>query len=167
MFFSVASVLEQRNAKRVRPRGALSPRLMVDLLKRPGFVGALVVNALGSVLQVVALHFGSLAVVQPLVVLNLLFAVVIAAVTARRRPPDAKGVEEAGSGLRVRAVIEGQGDVARPAQAASAGNHARRSGASQVAAGSTCAASATAFAASTPRLRTAVPSSKMPRDAVV
>ena len=61
VLFGIASVLEQRNARQVRCRGALSPRLMVDLLKRPAFVGALGVNALGSVLQIVALHLGSLA----------------------------------------------------------------------------------------------------------
>ena len=57
VLFGIASVLEQRNARQVRCRGALSPRLMVDLLKRPAFVGALGVNAL----QIVALHLGSLA----------------------------------------------------------------------------------------------------------
>lgn len=88
VLFGVASVLEQRNAKKVARRGPLSPRLMVDLLKRPAFVGALGVNAAGSALQVVALHLGSLTVVQPLIVLNLLFAVVVAAVTIRHRPPD-------------------------------------------------------------------------------
>ena len=46
VFFGVASVAEQRNARKVRPRGALSPRLMVDLLKRPAFVGALAQNML-------------------------------------------------------------------------------------------------------------------------
>lgn len=89
VLFGIASVLEQRNAKKVARRGALSPRLIVDLLKRPAFVGALGVNAIGGILQIVALHLGSLAVVQPLIVLNLLFAVVIAAVTIRHRPPDA------------------------------------------------------------------------------
>ncbi len=88
VLFGLASVIEQRNAKQVPPRGALSPRLLLDLLKRPMFIAALGVNAVGSVLQIVALHFGSLAVVQPLIVLNLLFAVVIAAFTVRHRPPD-------------------------------------------------------------------------------
>lgn len=88
VLFGAASVLEQRNTKKVRTRGALSPRLMLDLLRRPAFVGALGLNAVGGAFQILALHLGSLAVVQPLIVLNLLFAVVIAAVTVRRRPPD-------------------------------------------------------------------------------
>jgi drug/metabolite transporter (DMT)-like permease len=69
-------------------RRALAPRLLVDLLKRPSFLLALAINAAGSVLQVLALHFGSLAVVQPLVVLDLLFGVLIGAVAIRHRAPD-------------------------------------------------------------------------------
>jgi drug/metabolite transporter (DMT)-like permease len=86
--FSLSSVLEQRSTHQVPERGALSPRLMVDLLKRRVFLAALAVNVVGSLLQILALHFGSLAVVQPLIVLSLLFAVVIAAFTIRHHRPD-------------------------------------------------------------------------------
>jgi drug/metabolite transporter (DMT)-like permease len=86
--FSLSSVLEQRSTHQVPERGALSPRLILDLLKRRIFLTALVVNAIGSLLQILALHFGSLAVVQPLIVLSLLFAVVIAAFTIRHHRPD-------------------------------------------------------------------------------
>ncbi len=87
VLFGLSSVLEQRSTKQVPKRGALSPRLLVDLIARPLWVTAIVVNITGNVLQVVALHFGALALVQPLLVCNLLFAVVIA-VLARHRPPD-------------------------------------------------------------------------------
>jgi drug/metabolite transporter (DMT)-like permease len=86
--FSLSSVLEQRSTHQVPERRALSPRLILDLLRRRLFLTALAVNVVGSVLQILALHFGSLAVVQPLIVLSLLFAVVIAAFTIRHRPPD-------------------------------------------------------------------------------
>ena len=86
--FSLSSVLEQRSTHLVPERGALSPRLILDLLKRRIFLAALAVNAFGSLLQILALHFGSLAVVQPLIVLSLLFAVVIAAFTIRHHRPD-------------------------------------------------------------------------------
>jgi drug/metabolite transporter (DMT)-like permease len=59
------------------------------LVRRPLFLAAIAVNVAGCGLQIVALHFGSLTLVQPLLVLSLLFAVVIAAVGIRRRPPDA------------------------------------------------------------------------------
>jgi drug/metabolite transporter (DMT)-like permease len=87
--FGAASVLEQRSTKQVPQRAALSPRLLADLVRRPLFVAAIAVNVAGAGLQIIALHFGSLSLVQPLLVLSLLFAVVIAAVTIRRGPPDA------------------------------------------------------------------------------
>jgi hypothetical protein len=42
-------------------------------------------------MQAIALHFGSLALVQPILVLALLFAVVITAALARRRPDRVTG----------------------------------------------------------------------------
>jgi drug/metabolite transporter (DMT)-like permease len=87
--FGATSVLEERSAKQVPERAALSPRLLIDLVRRPLFLAAIGVNLAGCGLQILALHFGSLALVQPLLVLSLLFAVVIAAVAIRRRPPDA------------------------------------------------------------------------------
>src|SRR5882757_2586629 len=87
--FGAASVLEDRSSKQVPERAALSPRLLADLVRRPLFLASIGVNLAGAGLQILALHFGSLALVQPLLVLSLLFAVVIAAVVVRRRPPDA------------------------------------------------------------------------------
>ncbi|HEY2128344.1 MAG TPA: DMT family transporter [Streptosporangiaceae bacterium] len=87
--FGGASVLEERSTKQVPERSALSPRLLVDLVRRPLFLAAIGVNVVGAGLQVLALHFGSLSLVQPLLVLSLLFAVVIAAAAVRRQPPDA------------------------------------------------------------------------------
>ena len=86
--FGAASVLEERSTKQVPERAALSPRLLVDLVRRPLFVASIAVNIAGAGMQVLALHFGSLTLVQPLLVLSLLFAVVIAAMVIRRRRPD-------------------------------------------------------------------------------
>jgi drug/metabolite transporter (DMT)-like permease len=87
--FGAASVLEERSTKQVPERPALSPWLLADLVRRPLFLASIGVNVAGCGLQIVALHFGSLTMVQPLLVLSLLFAVVIAAVAIRRQPPDA------------------------------------------------------------------------------
>jgi drug/metabolite transporter (DMT)-like permease len=84
-FFGLSSVMEQRSTKQVPRRGALSPRLLVDLARRTLWLAAIGVNIVGTVLQVVALHFGALAVVQPLVVGNLLFAVLIVMLARHRR----------------------------------------------------------------------------------
>ena len=85
-FFGLSSVMEQRSTKQVPQRGALSPRLLVDLARRALWLTAIGVNLVGSVLQVVALHFGALAVVQPIVASDVLFAVLISLLAWRRRP---------------------------------------------------------------------------------
>jgi len=84
----LASLLERRAVKQLPVRIAFSPRLLLDVVRRPFFAAALVVDAAGGLLQVLALHAGSLAVVQPLLTLSLLFAVVMASVIIRHRPPD-------------------------------------------------------------------------------
>jgi drug/metabolite transporter (DMT)-like permease len=84
--FGAASVLEERSTKQVTQRAALSPRLLADLVRRPLFLAAIGVNVAGCALQIAALHLGSLTLIQPLLVLSLLFAVVIAAVARRQRP---------------------------------------------------------------------------------
>lgn len=86
--FGWASVYEQRSAKQVAPRRALAPRLLIDLLQQPLFFAAIGLNLFGSLLQIFALHLGTLSLVQPLIALNLLFAVVIAASTYYHRAPD-------------------------------------------------------------------------------
>jgi drug/metabolite transporter (DMT)-like permease len=65
----------------------VSPRLLRDLARRPAWIGAICVQVAGNILQIVALHVGALALVQPLLVCDLLFAVLFA-VLLRHRPPD-------------------------------------------------------------------------------
>jgi hypothetical protein len=75
--FGISSVADQRSTKRVKRRRALSPRILLDLVRQPLWVTAVATNVLGFVLQVVALSFGSLALVQPILVCDLIFAVAI------------------------------------------------------------------------------------------
>lgn len=86
--FAVAGLLEQRSTKQVPQRGPLSPRLLADLARKPLWLAAIGATIAGSAFQIAALHFGPLALVQPLLVCDLLFAVIIAAVTIRHRAPD-------------------------------------------------------------------------------
>src|SRR5690242_10436232 len=79
--FGLSSVLEQRSTKLVPDRGSFSPRLLADLARQRHWVAAIGIQIAGNVLQVAALHFGALALVQPLLVGDLLFAVGIAQVT--------------------------------------------------------------------------------------
>jgi drug/metabolite transporter (DMT)-like permease len=86
VMFGVSDVVEQRSTHEVPERPALSPRLVLDLAKRPLWLGAIGVNVAGNILQIVALHFGALALVQPILVTDLLFAAVCAAILRHRRP---------------------------------------------------------------------------------
>jgi hypothetical protein len=78
LFLGIAAVADQRSTKKVEARGALSPRIFADLIHQPLWLAAIGANIVGFALQVVALSFGSLALVQPLLVFDLVFAVLIA-----------------------------------------------------------------------------------------
>jgi drug/metabolite transporter (DMT)-like permease len=93
LVFGISSVADQRSTKRVKTERALSPEILLDLVRQPLWLIAIAANVAGFALQVVALSFGSLAVVQPLLVFDLVFAVLIArsvAWDARVFPPGTK-----------------------------------------------------------------------------
>jgi hypothetical protein len=77
--FGIAAVVEQLSTKRVQRRRALSPRLLVDLARQPLWVAGICGDLAGFVLQVIALRFGPLALVEPILVCDLIFAAVISA----------------------------------------------------------------------------------------
>jgi hypothetical protein len=77
LFFGISSVADARSTKRVKTQRALSPAILLDLARQPLWLMAIVANGVGFALQVVALSLGSLAVVQPLLVFDLVFAVLI------------------------------------------------------------------------------------------
>lgn len=83
-----AAVLEQRSTKQVATQhNPLSVRLIIDLLRRPLWLIAIVLNITGVILQIVALHYGALALVQPILVCDLIFAALIGS-WFRHRWPD-------------------------------------------------------------------------------
>jgi drug/metabolite transporter (DMT)-like permease len=87
--FAVSAVLEQRSTHDVpQRRSALDPRLLVDLSRQRLWLAAIAVTVAGLALQITALHFGPLALVQPLLVCDVVFAVLIRSFLARRRLPD-------------------------------------------------------------------------------
>lgn len=77
--FGLASAMQQRVAQQVPRHQALNPRLLVELVRRPVWVVSLATVTLGLSLQVVALAFGPLVLVQPLLVTGVLFGAVFAA----------------------------------------------------------------------------------------
>lgn len=84
--FGVASALQQRATKEVPAQGALNPRLVTELVRRPYWLMASAAVGLGLALQVVALAFAPLTLVQPLLVTGVLFGTLFAARLAGRRP---------------------------------------------------------------------------------
>jgi drug/metabolite transporter (DMT)-like permease len=77
LVFGIASVADQRSTKRVQRRRALSPRIFLDLARQPLWLASIGGTVLGFALQVLALRFGPLALVEPLLVCDLIFAVLI------------------------------------------------------------------------------------------
>ena len=77
LVFGIASVADQRSTHRVRQRRALSPRIFLDLVRQPLWLASVGGTLLGFVLQVVALRYGPLALVEPILVCDLIFAVLI------------------------------------------------------------------------------------------
>lgn len=77
LVFGISSVAEQRSTHRVRVRRALSPRIVVDLMRQPLWLAAIGGTIIGFVLQVTALRYGPLALVEPVLVVALIFAVLI------------------------------------------------------------------------------------------
>jgi hypothetical protein len=84
--FGASDVIEQRATHKVAKRPPLDVRLFADLAVNRLWLIGITVDISASAMQAIALHFGALALVQPILVLDLLFAVVITAVLARRRP---------------------------------------------------------------------------------
>lgn len=84
LVLGVAEVADQRSTKRVRQRRVLSPTILVDLVRQPLWLASIVGTVLGFALQVLALRFGPLALVEPLLVCDLIFAVLLASYLSRR-----------------------------------------------------------------------------------
>lgn len=85
---NATAVVLQRTAARTAPRSdAFSLRLMRHLLHRPVWLGGIAAVICAAVFQALALSLGSLSLVQPIVVSELPFALLIAGPVLRRRLP--------------------------------------------------------------------------------
>jgi drug/metabolite transporter (DMT)-like permease len=81
---ATSSVLQHHSARKA-PDGRTG-RLLGHLLTRPVWIAGLVASVVGLALHVVALADGQLAVVQPLLISGVLFALPISALLEGRRP---------------------------------------------------------------------------------
>lgn len=106
LVFGVSSVAEQRSTKRVKARRTLSPRLLLDLVRQPVWLASIGAILIGFALQVIALRFGPLALVEPILVCDLIFAVLInSSLRGRWDPVMLTGVMACSAGLAVFLVI--------------------------------------------------------------
>lgn len=117
--FGIASVADQRSTKLVATRPALSPRIFLDLARQPLWIAAIGGTLGAFALQVVALRYGPLALVEPILVCGLIFAVLISAYLKRRFDPLLMGGVVASAG-----GVAGFLAIARPSSGqASVGFH--------------------------------------------
>jgi hypothetical protein len=85
--YAITAVTEQLSTKRVKRRRALSPELLLDLIKQPLWLAGIAANVASFALQVVALRFGPLALVEPILVFDMIFAGLISAALRKHADP--------------------------------------------------------------------------------
>ncbi len=85
LFLAVGFVLQQHAAARQPPDDRLSYRLLLHLLHQPLWVGGIATMVVGQILGATALGMGNLALVEPVMAMNLLFALPLSAVWHKRR----------------------------------------------------------------------------------
>src|SRR5580700_3565370 len=101
--FGAAAALQHRQAGLAPPRRGLSLRLLADVARRPLWLAGLALSVAAYGLQAVALAFGPLTLVAPIVAADLLFALPLAARWSRRplRPRDWAGCLLVAAGVAV------------------------------------------------------------------
>lgn len=83
--FGLAGYLQHGAARKTTNHGALRPRLLLDLVRFKQFKWSIVLSGAGFGLQVLALRFAPLSVVQPLLVTGVLFYLGFAALARHHR----------------------------------------------------------------------------------
>lgn len=93
LIVGIGTVIEQRAARQAPPEYNLSLKLLAWLVRRPLWLSGVGCSLLGNLAFAAALGAGSVALVQALFILRLLFALAIAAAWGRHRiaPRDAAG----------------------------------------------------------------------------
>jgi drug/metabolite transporter (DMT)-like permease len=84
--YAVGAALEQKEASATATRRVVHPGLLWQVLRRPVWLAGFAVMGVGEVLHVLALAWAPLAVVQPIGMTTVLFALPIGALLAHRRP---------------------------------------------------------------------------------
>lgn len=85
LFLAIGFVLQQHVAAQQPPDERLSYRLLLHLLHQRLWVGGIAAMVVGQILGATALGMGNLALVEPVMAMNLLFALPLSAVWHKRR----------------------------------------------------------------------------------
>lgn len=85
LLLAVGFVVQHHAAREAPSEERLSPRLLLDLVRRPLWLAGIAAMVAGQVLGAVALATGQLTLVEPLLASNVLFALPLAAAWSRRR----------------------------------------------------------------------------------
>jgi len=85
VLLAVGFVLQQHAAEQEPPSLRLSPWLLVDLARRPRWLSGIASMVGGQVLGAVSFNFGAVALVEPLLAANVLFALPLSCLYHRRR----------------------------------------------------------------------------------
>jgi hypothetical protein len=64
--YAITAVTQQLSTKGAQRRRALPPELLLDLIRQPLWLAGIAANAASFALQVVALRFGPLALIEPI-----------------------------------------------------------------------------------------------------
>jgi drug/metabolite transporter (DMT)-like permease len=84
--FALSTVLQQRAVKREKRHRTLDPRLLLRLVRRPMWLASWAPDLAGTGLQTLALRFGPLSLVQPILVGGMFLAIPLEAALDRRLP---------------------------------------------------------------------------------
>jgi hypothetical protein len=82
--FGLASVLQHKAAQAAAPERSMRPGLLLDLVRKPLWLAGQGAATAGFAAQAVALSFGALSVVQPLLVCRLVFGLFLASRISRQ-----------------------------------------------------------------------------------
>ena len=85
LFLAIGFVVQQHAAAQEPPGARLSFRLLLRLMRRPLWLGGVGAQACGQILGAAALGTGPIGLVEPVMAVNLLFALPLAAAWNRRR----------------------------------------------------------------------------------
>ncbi len=85
-FYGGAAVLQHYASEQTSPELSLSPKLIIELFKYPSWLFGNLFDILGFVFQFLALRFGALSLVEPILVSSLVFAIPVASLIRKKIP---------------------------------------------------------------------------------